>query len=178
MLATSCEELTYWKRPWCWEGLGAVGEGDDRGWDGWMASPTQWAWVWVNSGSWWWTGRPGLLHSMGSQRVRHERLKWTELIMVLSNSLSSSVIGTVIGTSHCHNWLAQCLGQFGDSIEYHTRLYITPADCVLMGLNHRHLFLESGGWKAEFRVPVWSGAWREGPGCIPSMVSCWHTVFL
>ena len=44
-------ELTHWKRPWCWEGLGAGGEGDDRGWDGWMASPTRWAWVWVNSGS-------------------------------------------------------------------------------------------------------------------------------
>ena len=50
-LATSCEELTHWKRPWCWEGLGAGGEVDDRGWDGWMASPTRWAWVWVNSGS-------------------------------------------------------------------------------------------------------------------------------
>ena len=50
-LATSCEELTHWKRPWCWEGLGAGGEGEDRGWDGWMASPTRWAWVWVNSGS-------------------------------------------------------------------------------------------------------------------------------
>ena len=48
-LATSCEELTHWKRPWCWEGLGARGEGDDRGWDGWMASLTQWTWVWVNS---------------------------------------------------------------------------------------------------------------------------------
>ena len=51
-LATSCEELTHWKRLWCWEGLG-TGEGDDRGWDGWMASPTRWTWVWVNSGSWW-----------------------------------------------------------------------------------------------------------------------------
>ena len=51
-LGTSCEELTHWKRPWCWEGLGAGGEGDSRGWDGWMASPTRWAWVWVNSGSW------------------------------------------------------------------------------------------------------------------------------
>ena len=48
------------------------GEGDDRGWDGWMASPTQWTWVWVNSGSWWWTGRPGVLQSMGSQRVGHD----------------------------------------------------------------------------------------------------------
>ena len=70
-LATSCEELTHWKRPWCWEGLGARGEGDDRGWDGWMASPTWWTWVWVNSGSWWWTGRPGVLWFMGSQGVGH-----------------------------------------------------------------------------------------------------------
>ena len=70
-LATWCEELTHWKRPWCWEGLGAGGEGDDRGWDGWMASPTQWTWVWVNSGSWWWTGRPGVLWFMESQRVGH-----------------------------------------------------------------------------------------------------------
>ena len=66
------EELTHWKRLWCWEGLGAGGEGDDRGWDGWMASPTQWTWVWVNSGSWWWTERPSMLQSMGSQRLRHD----------------------------------------------------------------------------------------------------------
>ena len=75
------EELTHWKRLWCWEGLGARGEGDDRGWDGWMASPTWWTWVWVNSGSWWWTGRPGVLQFMGSQRVRHDwvtELNWTE----------------------------------------------------------------------------------------------------
>ena len=71
-LATWCEELIHLKRPWCWERLKAGGEGDDRGWDGWMASPTQWAWVWVNSGSWWWTGRPGVLQSLGSQRVRHD----------------------------------------------------------------------------------------------------------
>ena len=61
--------------------LGAGGEGDDRGWDGWMASPTRWTWVWVNSGSWWWTGRPGVLWFMGLQRVGPtERLNWTELI--------------------------------------------------------------------------------------------------
>ena len=60
-----------WKRLWCWEGLVAGGEGDDRGWDGWMASLTRWTWVWVNSGSWWWTGRPGMLWFMGSQRVGH-----------------------------------------------------------------------------------------------------------
>ena len=67
-----CKELTHLKRPWCWEGLRAGGEGDDRGWNGWMASPTQWTWVWVNSGSWWWTGRAGLLRFMGLQRVGHD----------------------------------------------------------------------------------------------------------
>ena len=68
------EELSHWKRPWCWERLKAGREGDDRGWDGWMVSLTQWAWVWVNSGSRWWTGRPGVLQSMGLQRVGY---KWT-----------------------------------------------------------------------------------------------------
>ena len=75
------QKLTHWKRLWCWEGLGAGREGDDRGWDGWMASPTRWTWVWVNSGSWWWTGRPGVLQFTGSQRVRHDwaiELNWTE----------------------------------------------------------------------------------------------------
>ena len=66
-LPTSREELTHWKRPWCWEGLGAGEEGDNRGWDGWMASLTWWTQVWVNSGRWWWTGRPGVLWFMGSQ---------------------------------------------------------------------------------------------------------------
>ena len=65
------EELTHWKRPWYWERLKAR-EGDDRGWDGWMASPTQWTWVWASSGSWWWTERPDMLQSMGWQRVWHD----------------------------------------------------------------------------------------------------------
>ena len=69
------------ERLWCWEGLRAGGERDDRGWDGWMASPTWWTWVWVNSGSWWWIGRPGVLQFMGSQRVRQD---WaTELTKLL-----------------------------------------------------------------------------------------------
>ena len=78
---TWCEELTHWKRPWCWERLKA-GEGDDRGWDDCMALPTRWTWVWVSSGSWWWTGSPGVLQSMGSQRVGQDsatELNWTEL---------------------------------------------------------------------------------------------------
>ena len=75
----SCEELTHWKRLWCWEGLGARGKGDDRGRDGWMASPTHWRWVWVNSRSWWWTGRPGFLQSIGSQKCRTWLSDWTEI---------------------------------------------------------------------------------------------------
>ena len=81
-LTTSYDELIHWKRPWCWEGLGAGGEGDDRGWDGWMASQTRWTWVRVKSGSWWLTGRPDVLRFMGSQRVRHDweaELNWTEV---------------------------------------------------------------------------------------------------
>ena len=81
ILATWYKELTHLKRPWCWERLKAGGKGDDRGWDGWTASPTWWAWVWVNFRSLWWTGRPGVLQSMGSQRVRYDwamELNWTE----------------------------------------------------------------------------------------------------
>ena len=84
-LVTWCEELTYWKRPWCWERSKAGGEGDDRGWDGWMVSPMWWTWVWVDSRSWWWTGKPGVLQSVGSQRIRHD---WaTELNWPLQCSL-------------------------------------------------------------------------------------------
>ena len=91
--AAWCKEWTHLKRPWCWERLKAGGEGGDRGWDGWIASPTQWTWVWVNSENWWWTGRPDVLQSMGSQRVRHD---WaTELyyiILVLQQWSTSGVI--------------------------------------------------------------------------------------
>ena len=106
-LATSCNDLTHWKRPWCWEGLGARGKGDNRGWDGWMASLTRWTWVWVNSGSWWWTGRPGVLRFMGSQRVRHDwttELNWTYCIIYYDRCLSPPVrLGAPWGqdTSFC-----------------------------------------------------------------------------
>ena len=86
-LATSCEELTHWKRPWCWEGLGA--EGDNRGWDGWMASPTRWTWVWVNSGSWW-TGRPGVLQFMGSQESDTTELNCIYRLMSTHHLLANS----------------------------------------------------------------------------------------
>ena len=73
-LATWCEDLTHWERPWCWERFKAGGEGDNRGWVGWMVSLTQWTWVWASSKSWCWTGKPGVLQSMESQRVGHD---WT-----------------------------------------------------------------------------------------------------
>ena len=75
---------------WCWERLRAGGEGDDRGWDGWMASPTQWIWIWMHSGSWWWAGRPGMLQFMGSQRVGHDwatELNWTDVPTVMLKKL-------------------------------------------------------------------------------------------
>ena len=84
MLATWCKELIHLKSPCCWERLKASREGDNRGWDGWMVSPTQWTWVWVNSKSWWWTGRPGVLQFVGLQRVRHNwatELNWKLLLI-------------------------------------------------------------------------------------------------
>ena len=94
-LATWCKELTHWKRPWFWERLKGGGKGDDRGWDGWMASLTQWTWVWVDSGSWWWTGRPGMLWFMGSQRVKQKLVTQQQQIInqtytcLLAKSLQS-----------------------------------------------------------------------------------------
>ena len=89
-LTTWWEELTHWKILWCWEGLKAGVEGDDRRWDDWMASPTRWTWVWASSRSWWWTAKPSVLLSVGLQRVRHEwstELNWTELSLSLVNWL-------------------------------------------------------------------------------------------
>ena len=86
-LATWCEELIHWKRPWCWERLTTGGEGDGREWGGWMASLTQWTWVWASSGSWWWTGKTGVLQFMGSKRVGHDwatELNWPEVSEGLS----------------------------------------------------------------------------------------------
>ena len=65
-------EPTHWKRPWCWERLRAGGEVGNRRWDGWLSSLTQWSWVWASFRSWWWTGKPGVQQSMGSQRVGHD----------------------------------------------------------------------------------------------------------
>ena len=106
LMATWWEDLTHWKRPWCWETLKAGGEGDNRGWDGWMASLTQWTWVWVDSMSWWWTGRPGVLWFMGSQRVG---LNWTELNSHLSFKVGFSLVEPQMKPQLCpRSWLYPC----------------------------------------------------------------------
>ena len=79
-LATWGKERTHWKRPWCWEGLRAGGEGDDRGWDGWMASLAQWTWVWASSRRWWRTGKPGMLQSTGSDTTEPLNKSWFILL--------------------------------------------------------------------------------------------------
>ena len=88
-LTTWWEELTHRKRPWCWERLKVGGEGDDRGWDGWVSSLTQWIWVWGSSRSWWWTGNPGVLQSMESQRVGHDWVTKLNQLKPLNQTRSS-----------------------------------------------------------------------------------------
>ena len=106
-LATWCEEPTHWKRPSCWERLKAGGEGHDRRWDGWMASPTQWTGVWASSGNWWWTGRPGVLQSMGSQRGRHDHKEgdMTERLKTPSTAQTE----TSQGAWHLHFSFVVCI---------------------------------------------------------------------
>ena len=121
------------KRPWCWEWLKAGGEGDDRGWDGWMASPIQWTWVWVNSWSWWWTGRPSVLQLMGLQRVAHS---WaTELTdaccLVVSDSCDPSGCSPPVSSAHGISQ-ARILGQI--AISFSRGSYIprdgTQVSCI------------------------------------------------
>ena len=95
ILGHLCKELTHWKRPWCRERLKVGGEGEDRGWDGWMASPARWTWVWVNSGSWWWTGKAGMLQSMVLQKAGHDwltELNWNMWMITYRLLLMSSKI--------------------------------------------------------------------------------------
>ena len=77
-LATWYQELTHWKRPCCWERLKAGGEGDDRGWDGWMTLPTWWTGVWAGTRNWWWTGKPGVLQSMDHKES--DMSEWLNLL--------------------------------------------------------------------------------------------------
>ena len=114
-----CEELTHLKRPWCWERL-RPGEGYDRGWDGWVASLTQWTWVWINSGSWWWTGKPGMLRFMVSQRVGHD---WeTELTWNLvddQNDLGGSLLKIQIPRTDHRHMYSHSLGVDPENRHFH-----------------------------------------------------------
>ena len=112
-LATWCEELTHLKRLWCLERLKVAGVGDDRGWDGWMASPTRWTWVWACSRSWWWTGKHGMLQSMRLQIVLHDWVTELNWIMNPEYSLERLMLklmlqycGPLMGKIH---WLEKTL---------------------------------------------------------------------
>ena len=129
--------MIHWKRLWCWEGLGAGGEGDDRGWDGWMGSLTQWAWVWVNSGMdkvmmyWWWTRRLGVLRFTGSQRVRHDcaSTKLTVQDSTLAKGLDSRFVASRAHCSLHHTAWSPGGGLAGSDICYLT----APLCQVYMG---------------------------------------------
>ena len=112
----------HWKRPWCWERLKAGGEGDDRGWGGWMVSLTQWTWVWGSSGRWWWIVKPGVLQSVGSQRVRpnwateqQQQLSWLDryFFLVLNQiSLSRCITVIYLITYRRTSWLLSSFGNY------------------------------------------------------------------
>ena len=139
-LATSCKELTHWKRPWFWVRLGAGGEGDNREWGGWMASPTRWTWVWVKSGSWWWTGRPGMLVFMGSQRVGHY---WaTELTECFTEALVAPIFRI--------NYFS-CIWLFFTVIKELLEIFICSWYFVVQLLSHFWLFETS--WTVAHRLP-------------------------
>ena len=107
-LATYCEELTHLKRPRCWERLRAGGDGDDRRLDGWMASPTQWTWIWESSGSWWWARRPCMLWFMESQRVGHDcvtELYWIIKEIPVCAEYLALVLWNPVNASLCHRRL-------------------------------------------------------------------------
>ena len=145
-LANQCKKLTQWKKPWCWERLKAEGEGNDRGWHGWMASPTQWTWVWVGSGSWWWTGRPGVLQSMGLQRVRHD---WaTELNWYIYSLIALKCCVSFCWCNKVNHYMCTCISSL---------LYVESRKIVQMNLvpgqewrcKHENTGWGAGGQEAE-----------------------------
>ena len=133
---------THWKRLQCWGKWKAGGEGDDRGWDGWMTSPTQWTWVCVSSGSWWWTGKPGVLQSMGSQRVGQD---WVIELNRWGHSLY--MMQVLLGQVYVHSgtW-EQCL--------FKTR-GLFPQSCPCLGWRHRFPSPSWAGHCTSLSGPLW-----------------------
>ena len=148
-LATWYEEATHWKRPWCWERLRAGGEGDNRGWDGWMASLTWWTWVWPSSRSWWWTVKPGV------PAVHGVTNSWTQL-------------------SDWTDWMDWCMQRGGQICEQWCWVRVEPEEegkktqCLLSliensrnwKLNYRSRSVDSWEWgRGEWRGKITEGLW-------------------
>ena len=150
--------------PWFWERLKAGGEPDDRGWDGWMASLTQWTWVWVNSGSWWWTGRPGMLQSMGLQRVGHNwatEMNWTGLNWTVSYNGGERVrwlSGLFLRVCVCAQSLQSC-PTLCDPMDH------SPQGCSVQGI------LQARKLKWIVMLSSRGSSWSRDWTCI-SYVSC------
>ena len=169
-LATSCKDLTHWKRLWCWEGLGAGGEGDDRGWDGWMASLTRWTWDWVNSGSWWWTGRPGMLQFMGSQRVGHDwatELNWTDGVGLDSTVLWLYELFDIDAEKVSFNLSCGSAGEHAFKVRLHCIL--TPCSSLVCGWGPSgspvsSLCLWGSSPSGDAESLLTAGAWPTGAG--------------
>ena len=150
------------KRPWCWEGLRMGREGDDREWDGWMASLTQWRWVSVDSGSWWWTGRLGVLWSMGSQRVGQDwatELNWTELVLNLVQKALSTIFHVL---QNCLSlqvfWIAQKLWENGRLKVNWRGSQIWGHKCRVQGPFTHNIFIgycDTHLYGLELTYPMW-----------------------
>ena len=168
-LATWFEELTHLKRPWCWERLRAGGEGDNRGWDGWMASLTQWTWVWVNSGSWWWIGRPGVLWSMGLQRVEYD---WARTELILGDAFRVQICFQVLESkidfleSKCgEEWSHPYVLRLWRSEDHALKEGIVPLVMWIEDLNEHILLI-------KYRQTMSKAFPSTGDRCLEPLVGC------
>ena len=100
-MAAWCKELTHLKWPWCLKRLKAGGERDDRGWDGWMASPTRWTWVWISCRSWWWQGSLVCCSPWGRKELRHNwvtELNWIKVLSLFTVNIIINLLGLMLST--------------------------------------------------------------------------------
>ena len=168
--ASWCKELTHWKRPRCWERLRAREEGGDRGWEGWMVSLTQCTWVWVNSGSWWWTGRSGVLLSMGSQRIGHDwasELNWTKVGQSFSSKEQASCNFMV---AVCSDFEAQ-----KDKVSHCTIYFRYFCIQVILRYLNKLVYLVLELCTCSFTLKNWPLDWRI-QSCFPFMAQLVKTL--
>ena len=197
-LATWCDELTPWKRLWCWESPSAGEEGDNGGWDGWMASPTWWTWVWTSSGSWWWTGEPGMLQSMELQSLTWPS-DWTGLteidntaaaaakVLQLCPTLCDPIDGSPPGSPVPEILQARILQWVAISFSNAWKWKVKVK-------SFSHVWLFTTPWTAAYQAPpsmgfsrqeYWSGVPLPSPidntshlqlPCHPSITFCEHSI--